>query len=56
MDADGSISKPLSKFRVSFARFSPDGRRLAFIAGKFPESRIYLADTDGEIKNLRRDI
>jgi TolB protein len=47
MDADGSNLKPLSHIQSFFARFSPDGRRLAFIAGKFPESKIYLADADG---------
>lgn len=47
MDADGSNLKALSHIQSFFARFSPDGRKLAFIAGKFPASKIYLADADG---------
>lgn len=47
MNADGSNLKPLSDIKSFFARFSPDGKRIAFIAGKFPESAVYLADSDG---------
>ena len=30
-----------------FARFSPDGKRIAYVAGKFPESAVYIANADG---------
>ena len=48
MNADGSnISRLLPTLRAGFARWSPNGRRLAIIAGEFPDTRIYIAGADG---------
>lgn len=48
MNVDGSN---LTKLPVAansfFARFSPDGRKIAYISGKFPETAIYIANADG---------
>jgi tol-pal system beta propeller repeat protein TolB len=48
MKPDGTDVQKLSlPLRASFARFAPDGRRIAFISGKYPESSIYLVQPDG---------
>ena len=47
MNADGSNLKKLSEINSFFARFSPDGKRLAFVAGSFPSNTIYIANADG---------
>ena len=47
MNTDGSRLKKLSEINSFFARFSPDGKRIAFVAGKFPSNAIYIADADG---------
>lgn len=48
MGADGSnLRRLLPGVRVAFARWSPDGTKLAFIAGDFPDTQIYVADADG---------
>lgn len=47
MKPDGSDLKPLANIKSFFARFSPDGRKIAFIMGKFPESAVYTARADG---------
>lgn len=48
MDADGSnIRRLVPEARALFGRWSPDGKKLAFIGGNFPDTQIYLADADG---------
>lgn len=48
MDAEGSsVTRLLPGLRAGFARWSPDGTRLAIIAGEFPDTRIYIAGADG---------
>ena len=47
VNADGSGFAPLGKIKSFFARFSPDGKKLAYITGGFPESSIYVANADG---------
>jgi TolB protein len=47
MNADGSGLAPLGQIKSFFARFSPDGRHIAYISGKFPQTAIYLANADG---------
>jgi TolB protein len=47
MRTDGLRLAPLAEINSFFARFSPDGKRLAFVAGKFPANAIYLAAADG---------
>lgn len=50
MRADGTDLKKLPfSGRAFFARYSPDGKRIAVIAGKYPESAIYLVKPDGTI-------
>lgn len=45
--ADGSALQRVGRVPVSFARWSPDGRRVAFVAGRWPRSAIYLMNADG---------
>jgi TolB protein len=53
MDADGSNPRRLDVgMRVSFARWSPDGKHLAFIAGEMPDTKIYIAAADGSSPRL----
>ena len=47
MNADGSKLAPLSEINSFFARFSPDGKKIAFIMGKFPANAIYISNADG---------
>ena len=47
MNADGSGVTRLGNINSFFARFSPDGKKIAFIMGKFPNTGIYIADADG---------
>lgn len=47
MNADGTNIKRVGDIRSFFARFSPDGKTIAYISGKFPETSIYLANADG---------
>jgi Tol biopolymer transport system component len=47
INADGSKLTPLAEINSFFARFSPDGRKLAFVAGKFPANAIFIARADG---------
>ena len=47
MNADGSGLKKLGQINSFFARFSPDGKRIAYVSGDFPKSAIYIADADG---------
>lgn len=47
MNADGSALAKVGNIKSFFARFSPDGKKIAYIAGKFPETAIYIANVDG---------
>jgi TolB protein len=48
IDADGSnLRRLIQDLPAEFARWSPDGSRLAFISGDFPDTHIYVADADG---------
>lgn len=47
MNADGSDLKLFANIQSFFARFSPDGKHVAYIAGKFPTNSIYIANADG---------
>ena len=47
MNADGSGIKKLGNIKSFFARFSPDGKKIAYISGRFPETQIYVANADG---------
>jgi hypothetical protein len=33
--------------RAFFARYSPDGTRLAYVAGPFPDNELRVANADG---------
>ena len=44
---DGTDLKRLYEQEAFFARPSPDGKRIAFIGGRFPENAIYIMNTDG---------
>lgn len=44
---DGTDLKRLYEQEAFFARPSPDGKKIAFTAGRFPESAIYVMNTDG---------
>jgi TolB protein len=45
--ADGTGLRKLGSINSFFARLSPDGKRLAYISGRFPTSDIYIANADG---------
>jgi TolB protein len=45
--ADGTDLRRLCEQEAFFARPSPDGKRIAFTAGRFPESAIYVMNSDG---------
>ncbi len=47
MNADGSSLAKLGNIKSYFARFSPDGKKIAYISGKFPETAIFIANADG---------
>lgn len=48
MNVDGSDLTLLGVgINSYFARFSPDGKKIAYIHGKFPETAIYIANADG---------
>jgi TolB protein len=44
---DGTDLRRLSDQEAFFARPSPDGKKIAFTAGRFPESAIYVMNSDG---------
>jgi TolB protein len=44
---DGTDLKRLCEQEAFFARPSPDGKKIAFTAGRFPESAIYVMNSDG---------
>jgi hypothetical protein len=45
--ADGARIARLGDVELSFARWSPDGARVAFTSGRWPKSAVYLMDADG---------
>ncbi|HEV7644379.1 MAG TPA: hypothetical protein VGO50_10590 [Pyrinomonadaceae bacterium] len=48
MNADGTgLTRLPANINSFFARFSPDGKKIAFIMGRFPSTHIYIADADG---------
>jgi TolB protein len=47
MHADGSRLQKLGNIQSFFARFSPDGKKIAYVSGKFPSTAIYIANADG---------
>jgi Tol biopolymer transport system component len=44
---DGSHRRYVAKVGTFFARWSPDGRQIAFISGRWPSSAIYIMSADG---------
>lgn len=51
--ADGTGREPIGVPGIFFARWSPGGRHVAFIAGAWPKSAIYLMNADGtQIRKL----
>jgi Tol biopolymer transport system component len=47
MNSDGSGLTKLGDIKSFFARFSPDGKKIAYITGKFPNASIYISNADG---------
>jgi Tol biopolymer transport system component len=47
MNADGSDIKPFGNLKGSGASFSPNGKKIVYIGGKFPVTGIYVANSDG---------
>jgi TolB protein len=47
INVDGSNLAKVGSINSFFARFSPDGKKIAYIAGKFPETAVYIANADG---------
>lgn len=47
INSDGSNLTKIPGINSYFAQFSPDGKKIAYIAGKFPETAIYIANADG---------
>jgi Tol biopolymer transport system component len=47
MNSDGSGLSKLGNINSFFARFSPDGKKIAYVTGKFPNASIYIANADG---------
>lgn len=47
MKPDGSNVKRLLQTNSFYAKPSPDGKKIAFISGKFPKNAIYIANADG---------
>ena len=47
MNDDGSNLRKVSSIQSFFARFSPDGKKIAYISGKFPSTNIFIANADG---------
>lgn len=52
MNADGSSVRRLSDIKSFCARYSPDGKKIAFISGKFPTTEIFIADADGRNQTI----
>ncbi len=47
MNSDGSDIKRMNDISTSNARYSPDGKKIAYISGKFPQTSIMVANADG---------
>ena len=47
MNADGTALAKLGSIQSFFARYSPNGKRIAYVSGKFPSTVIYVANADG---------
>ncbi len=48
MNADGTgVTRLPANINSFFARFSPDGKKIAYIMGRFPSTHIYIANADG---------
>jgi TolB protein len=47
MNADGSGLAKVGNIQSYFARFSPDGKKIAYASGRFPSTAIYVANADG---------
>lgn len=47
INTDGSNLQSIGKISSFYARFSPDGKKIAFIFGKFPSNSIFIAKADG---------
>lgn len=50
MGPDGSDVRRIEGIASSWARISPDGKRLAWIGGRWPKSAIYVSNVDGSGK------
>ena len=47
MKPDGTDVKRLAGVTSAYARYSPNGRKIVYMSGKFPETKIMVADADG---------
>jgi Tol biopolymer transport system component len=47
MNADGSGLQKVGNIKSFFARFSPDGKKIAYVSGSFPSTAIYIANANG---------
>ncbi|MBV9242933.1 MAG: PD40 domain-containing protein [Acidobacteria bacterium] len=47
MNVDGSDIEVIPNVKTSFAKFSPDGKRIVFVIGGFPQNDVYVANADG---------
>ncbi len=54
---DGSKNEKLLPLPAFYARYSPDGKRIAYIGGAWPTSNIYVIDySDGTLRCLTCDL
>ena len=47
MKADGTDIKRMDGIESFYLRYSPDGKKIAFISGKFPNTNVVVANADG---------
>ncbi|MET0754340.1 MAG: hypothetical protein ABWZ66_13240 [Pyrinomonadaceae bacterium] len=47
MNPDGTNIKRFEAIKSRYARFSPNGRKIVFVAGNFPNTSIVVADANG---------
>jgi len=47
MNSDGSNLRKLGDVQSFFARFSPNGKHIAYVSGKFPLTHVFVANIDG---------
>ncbi len=47
IEPDGSNLEIRKGISVNYIRYSPDGKKIAYITGRFPNSDIYIANADG---------